>query len=130
VGALREYARVARPGGLVVVVVPANPKAWSSYDIALGHRRRYTRGLLQQRLRDAGLEVERTARFHAWLSPITFLLGRTPLRALLLQSPERATFVHPRINRLLVAATHAERRAAALGRLPIGQALLAVGRKA
>ena len=45
--ALREFARVTRPGGLVVITVPALMLLWSDWDVALHHYRRYTRqGLL------------------------------------------------------------------------------------
>ncbi|HEX4826273.1 MAG TPA: methyltransferase domain-containing protein [Candidatus Polarisedimenticolaceae bacterium] len=41
--ALRELIRIARPGGLIVVTVPALMALWSDWDVALGHRRRYDR---------------------------------------------------------------------------------------
>ena len=45
--ALAELARITRPGGLIVLHVPAFRLLWSDWDVALGHRRRYTKpGLL------------------------------------------------------------------------------------
>ena len=38
-----EIARVVRPGGRVLVAVPADPRLWSAHDDAVGHVRRYTR---------------------------------------------------------------------------------------
>jgi SAM-dependent methyltransferase len=40
--ALREFTRVVRPGGLVIITVPAFMSLWSEWDDALHHRRRYT----------------------------------------------------------------------------------------
>lgn len=41
--ALAEFARVVRPGGVVVITVPALMSLWSDWDVALHHYRRYTR---------------------------------------------------------------------------------------
>ena len=128
VAALREYRRVTRPGGVVVVVVPAGQWAWSAYDVALGHRRRYSAASLRAALGGAGLDVVRTRHYLAWLLPLTFALGRTPLRSLL-RPPEQATFVAPGINRLLGAVAGAERRIGSRVPLPLGMSLLVVARR-
>jgi 2-polyprenyl-3-methyl-5-hydroxy-6-metoxy-1,4-benzoquinol methylase len=52
---LRSAAVHARPGGIVVVNVPANQWLYSRYDKELGHERRYSRTTLLQLLRDSGL---------------------------------------------------------------------------
>ena len=59
-GALAEAARLLKPGGRLVLTVPAWPGLWSEHDVALGHHRRYRRADLVRRVRSAGLEVERT----------------------------------------------------------------------
>jgi SAM-dependent methyltransferase len=55
--ALAELVRVTRPGGIVIVLVPAFAMLWGEWDVALGHRRRYTRPTLLRLVRGAGLEV-------------------------------------------------------------------------
>ncbi len=45
--AIREFARLLKPGGHAVVTVPACRSLWSDWDVALHHHRRYDRaGLL------------------------------------------------------------------------------------
>jgi SAM-dependent methyltransferase len=68
-GALREIARVLRPGGLAVVVVPAGPGLYDYYDRMLGHERRYARGELPARAVAAGLQVVRDAHLGWTLYP-------------------------------------------------------------
>ncbi|HVE62642.1 MAG TPA: class I SAM-dependent methyltransferase [Mycobacteriales bacterium] len=58
VGALRAFAGLLRPGGKVVLVVPAFPSAMSRFDLAIGHQRRYRRRTLRAAAQDAGLQVE------------------------------------------------------------------------
>jgi SAM-dependent methyltransferase len=66
---LRAAARLVRPGGLVIVTVPAYAWLWSGHDVALGHRRRYTAAGLRRVLASAGLEVERLGYFNTLLFP-------------------------------------------------------------
>ena len=58
VAALRAMRGLVRPGGRVVLVVPAFPSAMSRFDLAIGHQRRYTRRTLGAALTAAGLRVE------------------------------------------------------------------------
>ncbi|HLU33522.1 MAG TPA: class I SAM-dependent methyltransferase [Natronosporangium sp.] len=59
VAALRSAAGLVRPGGAVVVFVPAFPALMSRFDRLIGHYRRYTRRSLAAALAAAGLPVER-----------------------------------------------------------------------
>lgn len=56
--AAREFYRVLQPGGMLLATVPAYQWLWSSHDVALGHRRRYTRAPLRELLTAAGFEVQ------------------------------------------------------------------------
>lgn len=57
--ALRELKRVSRPGGLMIISVPAYRLLWTYWDDILGHRRRYTVGSLRTAVQQAGLEVRK-----------------------------------------------------------------------
>nr|WBU15344.1 ubiquinone/menaquinone biosynthesis C-methyltransferase UbiE [uncultured bacterium] len=71
--ALQEARRVLVPGGWLVTSVPAMPWLWSSRDVQAGHRRRYTRRLLVDRLTQAGLEVVATQYYQFMLFPVVVL---------------------------------------------------------
>lgn len=49
-GAVIEFTRVVKPGGVLILTVPALLSLWSEWDVALHHRRRYTRDGLRQLL--------------------------------------------------------------------------------
>jgi SAM-dependent methyltransferase len=60
--AIREFARVLRPGGVVVASVPANPWRYDWTDHWAGHRRRYTQEGFAERFAAAGFsDVDVTA---------------------------------------------------------------------
>ena len=63
---LRELYRAIEPGGVVVVLVPAHPELYSDLDRNLGHFRRYTKKLLEERFREAGFTVEKS-RYFNWV---------------------------------------------------------------
>lgn len=52
--ALSKLRALVRPGGYIIVLVPAHQVLWSAWDEHLGHKRRYSKSLLSQQLRDAG----------------------------------------------------------------------------
>lgn len=54
VGALRAARRLLRPGGAVLIVVPALPVLFGTLDQVVGHHRRYTRRGLHDVLLGAG----------------------------------------------------------------------------
>jgi len=60
--ALAEIARVLRPGGTVLITVPAFPSLWGFQDEVGHHKRRYRMEPLVSRIEAAGLSL--SARFH------------------------------------------------------------------
>lgn len=57
--ALADMHRVCAPGACLVVVVPALRSLWSSRDVRLQHKRRYTKSELQRKVNVAGFRVVR-----------------------------------------------------------------------
>jgi SAM-dependent methyltransferase len=67
VTALVELRRVARPGGWLLVTVPAYQALWSRHDEANHHFRRYSRSMLRGAARSAGWQIERMSSFNSLL---------------------------------------------------------------
>ena len=67
-GLLKEMIRVSRPGGHILVAVPALDIFWSSHDVALHHKRRYTRKELLQMIHDMNCKIIQASYYNFTLS--------------------------------------------------------------
>jgi SAM-dependent methyltransferase len=72
-GALRELARICRPGGVVVVLLPAYERLRSSHDRAVHTARRYTKRRLLRLAEAAGLVPERLSYWNSAILPAAAL---------------------------------------------------------
>jgi SAM-dependent methyltransferase len=66
-GALREVARVLRPGGIFLATVPAHGWMWGAQDEISHHFRRYSAGELKRKIPEAGLNLQRLTQFNTIL---------------------------------------------------------------
>ena len=132
VASLRELRRVVRPGGWLVVTVPAYQLLWSSHDVANQHYRRYRRS----QLRGAGTQAGWEPGAWTYFNSLLFLPGAA------VRVGERLRRPHKRRGRPNVALTPRAldgllewpmRVEAALirhgVRLPVGMSLLMVFRR-
>lgn len=122
--AVAELARVLRPGGRLLVSVPAYQWAWSDHDVRAGHHRRYTRGRLVAALEREGLRVERATHAFALVFPM-FVAERAGRR---LRPPapgaSRLPQPAPAVDRLLRGLCRLEARLLARRDLPFGSSVL------
>jgi SAM-dependent methyltransferase len=68
--ALRECYRTCKPGGLMLITVPAYRFLWGRQDEISRHRRRYVASDVRQRAAEAGFSVRRLTYFNTLLFPI------------------------------------------------------------
>lgn len=78
ISVLHEFRRVLRPGGRLLLAVPAYRFLWSEHDEALQHRRRYIASELHIKLTNTGFEVEKRsyAVFFALFPIVLYRLAR------------------------------------------------------
>ncbi|MGC6400726.1 class I SAM-dependent methyltransferase [Sphingomonas sp. FW199] len=69
VGALKAMADCLKPGGAILIAVPAHPWMWSAHDVVNHHQRRYTKGTLDAAIRAAGLTHNGLRWFNSLLFP-------------------------------------------------------------
>ena len=77
--ALTGIAAKLKPGGRILITVPAHPWMWSAHDVVNHHKRRYTRASLRAVIEAAGLKVEMLSWFNSLLFPLAAmarLMGR------------------------------------------------------
>ena len=67
---MAEVARVLEPGGSVLVTVPAYQFLYANNDRIAQHQRRYSRGMLEELFRNAGLQVRRNTHSNVLLFPL------------------------------------------------------------
>jgi SAM-dependent methyltransferase len=119
VGALRSMRDLVRPGGRVIIIVPAFMFAMSQVDIATGHIRRYTKKTLGAAFADAGLQMEKLHYANA-----LGLIGYYGATSIFKMAPKEGPMVKVYDSLVLPVTKAAER----VIKPPFGQSVFAVAR--
>lgn len=69
VAALKAMASRLKPGGKILIAVPAHQWMWSAHDVVNHHKRRYSKATLTAALRRAGLGWTKLGWFNSLLFP-------------------------------------------------------------
>ena len=68
--ALASIAGRLKPGGKLVVTVPAHQWMWSAHDVVNHHKRRYSKRALRALVQGSSLKLERSGYFNSLLFPL------------------------------------------------------------
>jgi SAM-dependent methyltransferase len=140
-GLLRGLHRLLKPGGRLLITVPAHRSLWSYFDEVAHHRRRYETDELAATLVTAGYEIEYCTQYMMAMFPLVWLRRLTSTLRLRPSDPEterrqremalRELTIVPVVNRLLDFLLSQEARLLSRRkRLPIGASLVAIARQA
>ncbi|MBA3666836.1 MAG: class I SAM-dependent methyltransferase [Sphingomonas sp.] len=116
-----------KPGGALLVTVPANPWMWSAHDVAHHHHRRYRKREIAALARAAGFAIELLSPFNSLLFPpiaAARFIGR--LRG---DQNSDDAMPGPLVNRTLDTLFGLERSLIGRVPLPFGVSLVAVLRR-
>lgn len=131
--ALGELGRVLKPGGRLLLSVPAYEWAWTEFDEENGHHRRYTRERAVRAVEAAGFSVDRATYAFAGVFPFFAAerLARRARRAVSRSRPPeqpvdtvRLPAVHPVLERLFLWLSRREERVLARRDLPFGSSVV------
>jgi SAM-dependent methyltransferase len=123
--ALRRVRTLLRPGGRVLLTVPAYQWLYGAHDRAHHHRRRYSAREVRRKARQAGFEVQRCGYFNTLLLPLV-VARRLGQRAGQATDSGDAALPGPALNRLLHAVFSSERWLVPRLLFPFGTSVLAV----
>lgn len=128
--ALREIARVTRPGGAFLFAVPAFPALWRHHDVMYGHFRRYRKADFVARVRAAGLAVDSCRFFKCAFFPPLLLLAKLERMMASVAEPRDNFYSVPAwLNRVLSREIVLEERSGLTRLMPFGVSLLCVGHR-
>ncbi|MDF0486887.1 class I SAM-dependent methyltransferase [Sphingomonas sp. H39-1-10] len=70
VAALKAMAQCLKPGGKILITVPAHQWMWSAHDTVNHHHRRYSKASLAKAIGAAGLKARKLGYFNSLLFPL------------------------------------------------------------
>jgi SAM-dependent methyltransferase len=127
-GAVREWARVLKPGAPIVLLTSSYMWLWSGHDVSNHHQRRYTASSFRTLLEGAGLEVTKLSYVNSVLFPgiAAVRLAERALRRGHQPAPRKDTGEVPGpLNQALHGVLTLERKAIARTSLPFGVSMVA-----
>lgn len=126
--ALRALVEMARPGGRIIVTVPAIQLLWGSHDRRLRHVRRYDRARLRRIARASGADIEYETYCNTILAPLVVVL-RLAERLTGRDVGDQERVPTRPLNALLSSAFSLERHVVGHRSLPFGLSLAMILRR-
>ncbi len=125
---ISELYRALAKGGMLILTVPAYKFLWGIQDIVTGHKRRYLRREITNKLREAGFEVMKASYFNFFLFfPILFARRLVRLLGCRVESENKIN--SPLINFVLKIVFSFELYILKYFSFPFGVSILCIAKK-
>lgn len=127
-GSLQALYSRLKPGGRLLLTVPAYMFLWSIHDVLHHHHRRYTCRQLSSLVRGAGFSVRRCSYFNFWLFPLIAMV-RLMEKLLPPRNPAPLQIPPAPLNTLLAVLFASERFLLRWINLPFGVSIILLAQK-
>lgn len=129
-GSLEELYRVLKPGGILIIRVPAFRWLGGKHDELVQTKRRYNGKELNNKLAAAGFQIRRISYSNMFLLPIVFL--KRKVENILPYSSVSVSDIFelpPLLNKILILILKLETQLLTFANLPLGVSVMAVAEK-
>lgn len=129
--ALSEWHKILKPGGKLIVFVPAFNFLWSDHDKTYGHYRRYSKSVLIRVLKKVNFTIERCSYWNFSLFFLAFFsrFGRCFFKANSFHLRTKSSHLPSIINLFLTGLLYLENVFLKRLNFPVGISIFAVARK-
>jgi SAM-dependent methyltransferase len=128
VNGIHESYRVLIDGGILIATVPAFRFLWGIQDVVTGHKRRYSRKDIAEKLREAGFDILKSSYFNFFLF-FPILIARRIIRLFGFKIESENEINFPLINFFLKAIFSLELYALKYFWFPFGVSVFCIGKK-
>jgi len=126
--AIRELYQILRKGETLILTVPAFNFLWGIQDVVTGHKRRYSKKEITNKLREVGFEILKSSYFNFFLFfPILMARRMIRLMGLKIESENKVNF--PLINVFLKSIFSFEVYTLRYFSFPFGVSIFCIARK-
>ena len=129
VDAIQRAVHLLKPGGIVLLTVPALMSLWTDHDEINQHKKRYTQKSLQKAIQTAGIHCERCRYYFVWAALPKWIIH---WKERFMGAPEKSLQTHiPNafINRTLIWISRWDHQLFHHLPMPFGASLIAIGRQ-
>lgn len=126
--ALKEFKRVLKPGGILIIKNPAHNWLRGNHDIVIHTTRRYSKKQFGEKLKLAGFQTIKLSYINMSFFPLAILKRLT--ETILKSKPSSDVETLPEgVNKLLIYLYNAETKFLTRNTIPFGLSIFAVARK-